>query len=48
MSSTGLTRLEPFRPLGREDRRALETEADRLVRWIEPEADRHEVTVAGP
>ena len=29
--------------IGRPDRRALEDEAERLIRFIEPDADRHEV-----
>jgi Winged helix DNA-binding domain len=35
--------LEPFATIGAADRRALEVEAERLVRFIEPEATRHEV-----
>ena len=35
--------LEPFGTIGASDRRALEAEAERLVRFIEPDATRHEV-----
>ena len=35
---TATIRLEPFRRLAPADRRPLEAEADRLVRWIEPDA----------
>jgi hypothetical protein len=35
--------LAPVVTIGRPDRRALEDEAEHLVRFIEPDADRHEV-----
>lgn len=40
---TAVIRLEPFATVGRGDRAALEEEAGRLVRFVEAEADRHEV-----
>jgi hypothetical protein len=39
-------RLEPFGTVARPQRAALEEEADRLVRFIEPEAGRYEVAWA--
>jgi Winged helix DNA-binding domain len=35
--------LAPLHTIGRADRRALGDEAERLIRFIEPDADRHEV-----
>ena len=35
--------LRPLEPIGRPERQALTDEADRLIRFIEPDADRHEV-----
>ncbi len=40
---TAVLRLEPFAKVARADRAALEEEAERLVRLVEAEADRHEV-----
>jgi hypothetical protein len=37
-------RLEAFAKLRRDERRGLEDEEERLVRFHEPEARRHEVT----
>jgi Winged helix DNA-binding domain len=37
-------RLEAFAKLSRDERRGLEDEGERLVRFHEPEARRHEVT----
>ena len=37
-------RLEPFGRIGADDRRALETEADALVRFVEPDARDHALT----
>jgi hypothetical protein len=37
-------RLEPFGRIGAEDRRALETEAEALVRFVEPDARDHALT----
>jgi Winged helix DNA-binding domain len=40
--------LAPFAALRQRDRRALEAEAERLVRWLEPGADAHAVRHSGP
>ena len=39
--------LEPFGPLGERSRKALEAEAEALVRFVEPAAKAHAVAVAG-
>lgn len=44
---TAVLRLEPFGSPSRRERAALEEEAEALVRFVEPEAGRHEVAWAG-
>lgn len=45
-AATGRLRLEPFGRVPRADRAALVEEGERLVRYVEPEADRYDVTWA--
>jgi Winged helix DNA-binding domain len=44
----GTLRLTPLAPLRNRDRAALEPEAERLLRFVAPDADRHEVHIATP
>lgn len=45
-AAAAIIRLEPFAGVAPKDRRALEAEAERLVRYHEPEASRYEVAWA--
>ncbi len=43
-----MLRIEPFERLPKVDVGSLKEEAARLIRFVEPDAETHEVTVARP